>query len=121
MKRATKVFTAAAIVAAAASALLLSGRNLAGYVISNWWNDSTNIVMDDVFLPAATWSNPAQFQLSEWNEVDTTDKSHPFRISSSPEFSFGEAREEQPREDGWLPSRRPIALRQRWQATMQPS
>jgi hypothetical protein len=89
MKRATRIFTAAAIVAAAAFAFLLSGRNLAGYVISNWWNDSTNIVMDDVFLPAATWSNPAQFQLSEWNEVDTTDNSHPFRISSSPEFSFG--------------------------------
>jgi len=58
------------------------------YVISNFWPDATNIVMDDVFLPAATWSSPAQFQLSEWNEVDTTDNSHPFRISSSPVFSF---------------------------------
>ena len=58
------------------------------YVISNFWPDASNIVMDDVFLPAATWSSPAQFQLSEWNEVDTTDNSHPFRISLSPVFSF---------------------------------
>jgi trimeric autotransporter adhesin len=59
------------------------------FVIGNWWNDGDNIVMDDVFLPAATFSSPAQFQLSEWNEIDTTDNSHPFRISLSPEFSFG--------------------------------
>jgi len=58
------------------------------YVIGNFWPDANNIVMDDVFLPAATWSAPAQFQLSEWNEVDTTDNSHPFRISTSPVFSF---------------------------------
>ena len=59
------------------------------YVIGNWWPDADNIVMDDVFLPASTWSDPAQFQLSEWNQVDTTDNSHPFRINSSPQFSFG--------------------------------
>lgn len=58
------------------------------FVINNFWPDATNIVMDDVFLPAATWSAPAQFQLSEWNEVDTTDNSHAFRINSNPEFSF---------------------------------
>jgi hypothetical protein len=59
------------------------------FVIGNWWDDGDNIVMDDVFLPAATFSSPAQFQLSEWNEIDTTDNSHPFRISLSPQFSFG--------------------------------
>src|SRR5262245_12918999 len=89
MKRAFKALACAALLFGAASAFLLSGRDVAGYVINNWWNDATNIVMDDVFLPAATWSSPAQFQLSEWNEVDTTDNSHPFRISLSPEFSFG--------------------------------
>lgn len=60
-----------------------------GYLINNWWPDGDNIVMDDVLMPAATWSDPAQFQMSEWNEVDTTDNSHPFRINANPEFSFG--------------------------------
>jgi len=60
-----------------------------GYVLFNWWDDSANIVMDDVFLPAATWSAPAQFQLAEWNEIDTTSNNHPFLISLSPQFSFG--------------------------------
>lgn len=59
------------------------------YVFNNWWPDAASIVMDDVFLPAATFSDPAQFQMSEWNEVDTTDNSHPFQINTSPEFSFG--------------------------------
>lgn len=65
------------------------GHQAWAYVIDNFWPDGDNIVMDDVFLPADTWSAPAQYQLSEWNEVDTTDNSHPFRISSSPQFSFG--------------------------------
>lgn len=59
------------------------------YSINNWWPDGDNIVMDDVLSPAATWSNPAQFQMSEWNELDVTDNSHPFRINLSPQFSFG--------------------------------
>lgn len=64
--------------------------SLAGaYLIQNYWLDFFDIVMDDVLLPAATWSNPAQFQMSEWNEVDTTDNSHPFRINLNPQFSFG--------------------------------
>jgi len=89
MKRVLIGFTCAALTAAGAFAFLLPDRGLSAYVINNWWNDASNIVMDDVFLPAATWSNPAQFQLSEWNEVDTTDNSHPFRIGGSPQFSFG--------------------------------
>lgn len=36
--------------------------NASAYVVNNFWPDGDNIVMDDVFLPAATWSNPAQFQ-----------------------------------------------------------
>ncbi len=71
-----------------AAALGSTGVGLA-YVVNNWWPDATNIVMDDVFLPAATWSSPAQFQMSEWNEVDVTDNSHPFRINANPQFSFG--------------------------------
>ena len=59
------------------------------YVIGNWWADGDDIIMDDVFAPAGTWSDPAQFQMSEWNEVDTTDNSHPFRINVNPQFSFG--------------------------------
>ncbi|MBK1722620.1 CARDB domain-containing protein [Thiocystis violacea] len=59
------------------------------YVIGNWWPDGDNIVMDDVLLPAATWSTPAQSQMSEWNYVDTTNNSHPFRINNNPQFSFG--------------------------------
>jgi hypothetical protein len=59
------------------------------YVINNYWPDGDNIVIDDVLSPAATWSDPAQFQMTEWNEIDTTDKSHPFRINSNPQFSFG--------------------------------
>jgi CARDB/Cep192 domain 4/Bacterial pre-peptidase C-terminal domain len=89
MKRVLVSLTGAALLTAGAFAFLLPVRSLDAYLIGNWWNDATNIVMDDVFLPAATWSSPAQFQLSEWNEVDTTDNSHPFRISTSPEFSFG--------------------------------
>lgn len=68
-------------------AYLATGAN--AYVISNWWVDSTNIVMDDVLLPEATWSIPAQSQMVEWNQVDTTDNSHAFRISNNPQFSFG--------------------------------
>jgi hypothetical protein len=63
----------------------------AGYawVITNSWPDGDDIVMDDVLSPADPWSAPAQFQMSEWNEVDVTDNSHPFRINDDPEFSFG--------------------------------
>lgn len=70
------------------AALLYSAVGMT-YVINNWWNDGDNIVMDDVFLPAATWSSPAQFQMSEFNEIDVTDNSHPFRINNNPQFSFG--------------------------------
>lgn len=89
MTRAFARLACAALLASGAAALLTPVRGLVAYGFTTWWNDSTNIVMDDVFLPAATWSSPAQFQLSEWNEVDTTDNSHPFRISASPQFSFG--------------------------------
>jgi hypothetical protein len=87
MKRA-RLLTAVLGLAAAGLAVRQTG-DAQAFVINNWWPDGDNIVMDDVFLPAATWSNPAQFQLSEWNEVDTTDNSHPFRINLSPQFSFG--------------------------------
>ncbi len=60
-----------------------------GYVINNWWPDGDNIVMDEVFLPAATFSLPAQSQMTEWNTIDVTDNSHPFRINLNPQFSFG--------------------------------
>jgi hypothetical protein len=53
------------------------------------WRDSSNIVMDDIFLPKDPWGLNAEFQLSEFNQVDTTDNSHPFRVSLSPQFSFG--------------------------------
>lgn len=59
------------------------------YVINNAWPDGDDIIMDDVLLPAATWSDPAQFQMSEWNELDVTNNSHPFLINASPQFSFG--------------------------------
>lgn len=55
------------------------------------WDDRDDIVMDDALLPAATWSTPAQLQMSDYNRIDTTDNSHPFRISNSPQLSFGSA------------------------------
>ncbi len=57
------------------------------YVIGNWWPDSEDIVMDIVF--PAPWNSPSQFQMSEWNEVDVTDNSHPFRVNSNPVLFFG--------------------------------
>ncbi len=59
------------------------------FLVNNFWPDGDNIVMDNVLLPASPWGDNAEFQMSEWNEVDTTDNSHAFRVSSSPEFSFG--------------------------------
>ncbi len=59
------------------------------FLVNNFWPDGDNIVFDNVLLPASPWGDNAEFQMSEWNEVDTTDNSHAFRISSSPEFSFG--------------------------------
>ncbi|MBI2219683.1 MAG: pre-peptidase C-terminal domain-containing protein [Acidobacteria bacterium] len=72
-----------------AATIAAATRVVTPYVIDNWWPDGDNIVMDDVFLPAATWSAPAQNQLAEWNEVDTTLNNHPFLINLSPQFSFG--------------------------------
>ena len=69
--------------------LIVASTQASAYNINNYWPDGDNIVMDDVLLPAATWSDPAQFQMSEWNELDTSNNSHPFRISNSPQFSFG--------------------------------
>jgi hypothetical protein len=86
VKRATRLISAALF--AGAAALLVSPVTRA-YVIFNWWNDGDDIIMDDVFLPAATWSGPAQNQLAEWNEVDVTTNDHPFLINLSPQFSFG--------------------------------
>lgn len=92
MKKIVKIRKYLLIAVLVIAALPLTHPGLRGgawaFVINNFWPDSTNIVMDDVFLPAATWSAPAQFQLSEWNEVDTADNSHAFRINSNPEFSF---------------------------------
>lgn len=76
-------------IGALALALVLQASLAGGYLIKNYWSDGSDIVMDDVLLPAETWSDPAQFQMSEWNEVDTTDNSHPFRINLNPQFSFG--------------------------------
>jgi hypothetical protein len=59
------------------------------FVINNFWPDGDNIVMDNVLLPASPWGDNAEFQMSEWNEVDVTDNSHAFRVANSPEFSFG--------------------------------
>ena len=68
---------------------LIIATTASAWSISSGWDDSDNIVMDDVFRPAATYSNPAQFQMSDYNQIDTTDNSHPFRINTSPQFSFG--------------------------------
>ncbi len=75
------------LLACLALGLLLAAPGVA-YIVEVGWDDSRNIVMDDVFLPAAAWSLPAQNQLAKWNEVDTADFSHPFRISLSPKFDF---------------------------------
>ena len=79
------------LLAVLAAALLAYVTVSLGYVVDNWWPDGDDIIMDDVLLPADPWSAPAQFQMSEWNEVDTTDNSHPFRINLDPQFSFGAA------------------------------
>ena len=68
---------------------LMIASTASAWVISGSWDDSDDIVMDDIFLPAATWSNPAQFQMSDYNRIDTNNNSHPFRVASSPQFSFG--------------------------------
>jgi hypothetical protein len=88
MKRASMRLLCAAFLAGTA-ALVLQTRGTWAYVIGNWWNDGDDIIMDDVFLPADTWSSPAQNQLAEWNEIDTTTNNHPFLINVSPQFSFG--------------------------------
>lgn len=77
------------LVPSAALGLVLGSIGGNAFEIQNWWPDSANIVMDEVFLPADTWSSPAQFQMSEWNEVDTTNNSHAFRVNLNPQFSFG--------------------------------
>jgi hypothetical protein len=82
--RSTRLFAFLLLVAAA----IPSGPARA-YVINNWWPDATNIVFDNVFIPADVWSAPAEGEMSEWNELDTTDNSHPFRIANNPQFSFG--------------------------------
>ncbi len=53
------------------------------------WNDNQDIVIDDVLLPSSSFSDPAQFQMSEYNAIDSNDNSHAFRVSSAPQFSFG--------------------------------
>ncbi len=70
-------------------ALATIATSVQAQVINNYWPDGDNIVMDDVLLPAASWSAPAQGEMAEWNYVDTSNNSHPFRISNSPQFSFG--------------------------------
>jgi hypothetical protein len=57
------------------------------FLVNNFWPDSDNIVMDNVM--SSPWAENAEFQMSEWNQVDVTDNSHPFRISVNPQFSFG--------------------------------
>lgn len=68
---------------------LAGGGSTYAWVIFNWWDDDDDIVMDEVFLPTNPWSVPAQQQMSEYNEIDVTDNSHPFRINTDPQFSFG--------------------------------
>jgi hypothetical protein len=76
---------------AAAALVLLGLAVLPGhaYVVQSWWADGDNIVFDDLFAPFNPWGLAAEDQLAEWNYVDTTDASHPFRISSSPDPTFG--------------------------------
>ncbi len=62
---------------------------LGAYSINNWWNDSDDIIVDEVFLPVDVWSAPAQYQMSEWNQVDVTTNDHPFLINLNPQYSFG--------------------------------
>jgi hypothetical protein len=71
-----------------AAAVLISSPVQAWSIFGSW-DDGDDIVMDDVMLPAATFSSPAQSQMSDYNRIDTTDNSHPFRINLAPEFSFG--------------------------------
>ncbi len=68
---------------------ILFATSISAYNVNNWWPDGDNIVMDDILLPAATWSTPAQSQMTEWNQVDVTDNSHAFRINNNPQFTFG--------------------------------
>ena len=55
---------------------LMIASTASAWVISGSWDDSDDIVMDDIFLPAATWSNPAQSQMSDYNRIDTNNNSH---------------------------------------------
>ena len=67
---------------------LMIASTASAWVISGSWDDSDDIVMDEIFLPVATWSTPAQSQMSDYNRIDTNNNSHPFRVNSSPTFSF---------------------------------
>lgn len=73
------------------AALVFSASSLA-FFVSNGWRDASNIVMENVFLPSATFQPPAETQLAEWNFIDTFDASHPFRIvRNSPQgFRLGD-------------------------------
>jgi hypothetical protein len=69
--------------------VLACGGGAYAWVIDNWWPDGDDVVFDDVFMPVNPWSAPAQQQMSEYNEIDVTNNSHPFQINTSPELSFG--------------------------------
>ena len=58
---------------------------------SGSWDDSDDIVMDEIFLPVAGWSTAAQSQMSDYNRIDTNNNSHPFLVNSAPTFSFASA------------------------------
>jgi len=78
-----------------AAALVFFAVEVAAYNIDGYWPDGTDIVMDDILGPPcgtqSEFSDNAQFQMSEWNEVDTTDNSHPFRINLDPQCYFAAA------------------------------
>jgi hypothetical protein len=65
------------------------GTNPGAFVIDNWWPDSDDIIMEVNFFPTTAWGSPAEFQMSEWNEVDVTTNDHPFLVSSTLDLSFG--------------------------------
>ncbi len=74
------------------SVLFLFAVDAGAFNLSGYWPDGTDIVMDDIMGPPCAapslFSDNAQSQMLEWNEVDTIDSSHPFRISLQPQCSF---------------------------------
>ena len=57
------------------------------FSILDHWRDGRDIVIDNLF--SGDFSSQAILQMNEWNEVDTDDNSHAFRLSSNPQSTFG--------------------------------